>query len=79
MKLPDVTMWQGLGIISPAGLFLEAYGERSEYVLDQHKASPKGSQLVLVTARLEKISTRQIRKAGKIKLGFVVPQTRRPK
>jgi hypothetical protein len=57
----QVVMWSGLGIISPKGLFLEAYGEISEFVLQKYEQSPRGSRLVIVTARLEKVSKKQVR------------------
>lgn len=70
-KQPSVVMWQGLGILSPKGIVLEAYGESSKFVLDKHKAAPKGSRLVLVTARLEHVSARKIASDGDFKLGIV--------
>lgn len=70
-KPPAVVMWQGLGILSPKGIVLEAYGESSKFVLDKHRAAPKGSRLVLVTARLEHVSARKIAADGDFKLGIV--------
>jgi len=77
-KQPTVVMWQGLGILSPKGIILEGYGEHSKFVLDKHKAAPKGSRLVLITARLEHVSQRQIASGGDFKLG-IVPSKKLPR
>ena len=71
---PSVRMWRGYGVVSPKGLFLEAWSARSEYVVNQLRERPKGSRLVLITARLEKISVGQFRTdRSNSELGFVEP------
>lgn len=70
-----VAEWVGFGIISPKGLFLEAIGQKSEYILKRLEQSAKGSRLVVVTAQLERVSKAEFRKSTKTEFGFT-PQWR---
>ena len=73
-RMPKVVMWRGLGLLSPRGLFLEAYGEVSEYALNRLLAgSPAGSRLVAVAALLEPTTARKVRRMGEVKLGIANP------
>lgn len=71
LKKEESAEWVGFGIISPKGLFLEAIGERSEYILARLDQAPKGSQLVMVTAQLERMSRTAFRKFPKTEFGFI--------
>lgn len=69
-KIPSVVMWMGFGVVSPRGLYLEAYAEGGEYVLRRLEDCPRGHRFVVVTARLERATRRQIREAEGVRLGF---------
>jgi hypothetical protein len=66
-------MWRGLGILSPHGAFLEAYDSDGPFVLQRYADSQKGSSLVLVTARLERLTKKQVLEASDLKMGTVNP------
>jgi hypothetical protein len=70
-RKPLVTMWRGLGTISPKGIYLEAYGALSDYAIQKYRLSPAGSRLVMVTARLEEVTPEQVDEAGDLQMGFV--------
>lgn len=73
-RMPKMVMWRGLGLLSPRGLFLEAYGEVDEHVLNRLLAgSPAGSRLVVVAARLEPVTVRKVREMGEVELGIASP------
>jgi hypothetical protein len=59
-KSPDVVMWRGVGILSPKHLVLETWAD-GDYALAKFEAyHPRGARLVLVTARLERVTKKQI-------------------
>jgi hypothetical protein len=63
-KINSTIGWSGCGILSPKGIFLEAWGGHSAYVLQKFDGLPRdfcrGHQLVRVTAKLERISRSQL-------------------
>lgn len=61
--------WLGIGIVSH-GLFLEAIGAHSDYILNRLKECPRGSRLVRVEAVLKPLTKAEYRKAGRLKYGF---------
>lgn len=70
-RATSVVMWRGFGVVSPAGLSLEGWGARSASVLERFFQAPRGSRLVMITARLETVTRRQFEEAGEEGLGFV--------
>jgi hypothetical protein len=67
-------MWIGVGIVSPAGMFLKGYATTSDFVLERLTEAPKGDRLVFVTARLETITKRQFLEMNNTNLGFILPE-----
>jgi hypothetical protein len=63
-KQPSVLMWQGIGILSRQGKIIEAYADGSYAEAKFSLYHPKGSRLVLVTARLENVTKKQAQQAG---------------
>jgi hypothetical protein len=73
-KLPDGVMWRGPGVLSPRGLYLECLATGSEQLLHRLRESPRGSRLVMVTARLERVTSRQVCKImEEVELGITSP------
>lgn len=70
MSSRPASTWLGIGIISPKGLFLEAIGAHSDFILRKLKECPKGSRLVRVEAVLKPLTKAAYRKAGRLKYGF---------
>lgn len=69
MSSRPASSWLGIGIVSP-GLFLEAIGAHSDYILNRLKECPRGSRLVRVEAVLKPLTKAEYRKAGRLKYGF---------
>jgi len=69
-KTPSLIMWRGFAILSPSGMFLEGRATRLEAL----KSAPKSSRLVLVTARLERVTRRQIIESREEDLGILSPE-----
>ena len=74
-RIPDLIMWRGVGILSPKGSYLECHTDAPDvdkrtrlvtragiHVVERFRSGwyPKGSRLVLVTARVERATKRQI-------------------
>jgi hypothetical protein len=66
----NTSSWTGIGIISPKGLFLEAIGEHSDYILRQLEERPRGSRLVMIEARLKPITKSEYRKLAGRQFGL---------
>ena len=73
---PGVVMWQGFGILYPDGLLLQAYSCKPDYVLTKYdnlklyEGRLRKCRLVMVTARLEKVTRRQMLEAARAELGL---------